>query len=203
MRRPWGGPEDLQLLGELVQLVRGFPGLLLLAGPRGRYGRGDDSAVALLLAGRGAGGRARLGDLLLPGAQPLLLRLGLVTRGEVLLGHGLGRLGAVLDCLEVLPKSVLSRRLEDGGWFPGAVVFLRRCVVITAAVLELLLLPLLGSLVLLNPVQVILQLYPHLPLCRLVPHKWMLEKLVSVGSLMIVLHQHGLYKVLELATPPL
>jgi hypothetical protein len=56
----------------------------------------------------------------------------------------------------------LFTHLKDGGWLPGSLVSLRRSLIVGAGVLELSLLPLLLGLVFLHPVQVILQLDPHL-----------------------------------------
>ena len=85
----------------------------------------------------------------------MLLNFRFVVGREVLLGHGLSCLGAVLDGLEVLPQRVLTRSLKDGGRFSGSDVILRRLIIIGARILELLLLPLLGRLVLLDPVQMV------------------------------------------------
>ena len=41
----------------------------------------------------------------------------------------------------------------------------------------------------------------YLSLCGLVPDEGMLEQLVRVGPLVVVLHQRGLDKVLELGRP--
>ena len=54
----------------------------------------------------------------------------------------------------------------------------------------------------LHSVEMIFDLYPDLPLSRLVPHKGMFEQLVSVRSLVVIFHKKGFDKVLKLAAPP-
>ncbi len=50
-------------------------------------------------------------------------------------------------------------------------------------------------------VDVILELYSHLSLCRLVLDVWVFEQLVCVGTLGVVLHQTCLLKTVELLRP--
>ena len=54
---------------------------------------------------------------------------------------------------------------------------------------------------LLAPVNVILELDPHLPLCRLVPDERMLKQLLRVGPLVVVLDEHRLDEALKLFGP--
>lgn len=60
----------------------------------------------------------------------------------------------------------------------------------------------LSYLVLLDSIEQVLHLDASLPLVRLVFDEWMLEKLVSVGPLMIVLDQDCFNEVLEFGAPP-
>jgi len=56
-------------------------------------------------------------------------------------------------------------------------------------------------LALLAVVNVVLELYPNLSLCRLVPDKRVLEKLLCVRSLVVVLDQNSLDEAVELLGP--
>ena len=109
-----------------------------------------------------------------------------VVGSRGLLGSLLGRL-VLLEDLEVLAEGVFARSLQDGRRLAGHVVL--GLVLVAAGVGVLHFFPLLlRCLVLLHPVQHVLHLDPDLAFSRDITNERMLEKLVSVWTLMIVLN---------------